>query len=148
MRNTVLFVLGVLVGILILASVGCTGPRGSKGVAGAIGGGCTVTAVSGGSLITCADGTSSFVSNGSDGQDGEDGEDGTDATIGVVSLCNKPTSYPLVFTEVAFCIGSNLYAVYSQNDGFLTLVPPGNYSSNGHNSSCTFTVQPNCVVSH
>lgn len=66
----------------------------------------------------------------------------------VVQFCaGANTAYPGTFAEVGFCINNNLYAVYSANDGFLTLVPPGTYSSNGINASCTFTVLPNCVVS-
>lgn len=63
-----------------------------------------------------------------------------------VQFCPNTTTYPTTFSEVAFCINNNLYAVYSANDGFLTLIPPGNYTSNGINSTCTFQVLPNCIV--
>lgn len=63
-----------------------------------------------------------------------------------VQFCPNTTTYPTTFSEVAFCIDNNLYAVYSENDGFLSLIPPGNYISNGINSTCTFHVLPNCIV--
>lgn len=145
----------ILLILFLVNAFGCA--RGKQGVSGSTGKPgtyCGVTSVAGGTLFTCTDGTSQFVANptngtdGHDGHDGNDGQDGSDASIGIVSLCSAVTQYPIVFTEVAFCIGNNLYAVYSENDGFLTYVPPGNYSSHGHNSSCSFTVQSNCVVSH
>lgn len=64
----------------------------------------------------------------------------------IVQFCPGITSYPQTFSEIGFCINNQLYAVYSANDGFLTLVPPGTYSSNGINSSCTFNVGLNCEV--
>lgn len=64
-----------------------------------------------------------------------------------VQFCpNVTPTYPTTFPEVAFCIQGNLYAVYSANDGFLTLIPPGVYSSNAVGSSCTFTVLNNCQI--
>jgi hypothetical protein len=65
----------------------------------------------------------------------------------IVQFCPGTTSYPQTFNEIGFCINSQLYAVYSANSGFLTLVPPGTYSSDGINSSCTFVVGQNCEVS-
>lgn len=65
----------------------------------------------------------------------------------IVQFCPSVTTYPTTFSEIGFCIDSQLYAVYSANDGFLTLVVPGTYSSNGINSSCTFVVGQNCEVS-
>lgn len=63
-----------------------------------------------------------------------------------VKLCPGTPSYPSVFVEYALCIESQLYGVYSANDGFLALLPPGNYASNAIGSSCNFTVALNCVV--
>lgn len=125
---------------------------------------CTTKAVSNGVSVNCPDGTNSFVangsdgasgisgSNGSDGQNGLDGSNGINGTNGTVitsiQLCNGITpSYPSTFPEVALCIDNQLYAVYSANDGFLVLLTPGVYSSNGINASCTFTVGQNCGVS-
>lgn len=86
---------------------------------------------------------------GTPGVNGINGTNGVDATpVTVVQLCPGVTTYPSVFSEVAFCIQGKLYATYSAHDGFSTEIPPGAYSSNGINSSCTFTVQLNCVVSH
>lgn len=83
---------------------------------------------------------------GKDGVNGKDGAPGTQITV--VQLCpnNNQTTYPSIFSEVAFCIQGKLYAVYSQNGGFDSEIPPGTYSSNGINSSCTFKVLSNCVV--
>jgi hypothetical protein len=128
---------------------------------------CSVEEVVGGSLIVCPGGTSQFVSNGSDGvdglngqdgvdgqdgQDGEDGEDGEDGADGTVVTVHQfcpashVPSYPSTFPEVGMCIGNKMYGVYSANGGFLVFMPPGTYSSNGINSSCTFTLQANCVI--
>lgn len=80
---------------------------------------------------------------------GPTGANGVDASgVTVVQLCPGTTTYPNVFTEVAFCIHNKLYAVYSLNSGFETEIVPGTYQSNAVGSSCTFTVQPNCVVTH
>jgi hypothetical protein len=79
------------------------------------------------------------------GATGPAGSNGTQITV--VQFCpNSVPNYPSTFPEVAECINNQLYAVYSANDGFLTLVPPGVYSSDGINSSCTFTILPNCIV--
>lgn len=87
--------------------------------------------------------------NGVNGTNGLNGRDGVDANpVTVVQLCPATTVYPTVFSEVAFCINGELYATYSTHGGFSTKIPPGNYSSNGVNSSCSFTVGENCVVSN
>lgn len=64
-----------------------------------------------------------------------------------VQFCSGgPASYSSTFPEYGLCISGNIYAVYSANDGFLTELPPGVYTSNGVNSSCTFTVGPDCQI--
>lgn len=64
-----------------------------------------------------------------------------------VQFCpNVTPTYPTTFPEVGFCIQGNLYAVYSANDGFLSLIPPGTYVSNAIGSACTFTVLADCVI--
>jgi hypothetical protein len=99
---------------------GSTGPQGNAGAAGATG------------------------APGNTGPQGAPGSPGT--TISIIQFCSGTTTYPSAFLEIGFCIDNSIYAAYSANDGFLTLVPPGVYSSDGINASCTFTVQPNCVV--
>lgn len=163
----------VMGGICIIASQlsGCgrEGPMGAQGNAGptgAPGSNCTVTSVAangvapnGGSLISCSDGTESLVLNGTTGTTGASGATGATGATGpqgpagtngtivtAVQFCPGSTSYPNEFNEVGFCIGGNIYAVYSTNDGFLSEVPPGEYSSDGVNSSCTFTIGSNCQV--
>ena len=117
---------------------------------------CTVTALSNGSLIACPDGTSQVISNGIDGQQGIQGQTGNTGpqgpsglngtTITSIQFCPGINTYPSTFPEVGFCINNQIYAVYSANDGFLSLMQPGAYSSNGINSSCNFTILSNCVI--
>jgi hypothetical protein len=65
----------------------------------------------------------------------------------MVQLCQSCVPvYPSTFAEVAFCIGGNLYGTYSANDGFSAELPPGAYSSDGINCSCSFVIGPNCAV--
>lgn len=80
---------------------------------------------------------------------GTNGTAGTDAVIQPpVQLCpnNGTTTYASTFNEVAFCFNDKLYGVYSANDGFMSELPPGAYTSNGIGSSCTFTIGTNCSV--
>lgn len=82
---------------------------------------------------------------GLQGPDGRPGADGTAVTL--IKFC--PTAiatYPLVFPEYGICVNNQIYAVYSANGGFLTVIPPGTYSSNAIGSACDFTVAPNCVI--
>lgn len=139
--------------------VGSQGAAGSIGPAGPSGTSCTVAtltvgspgAPNGGSLVTCPDGTASVVLNGTPGSNGTNGTDGTNGTAGTVvtpmQFCSGFTqSYPNTFAESGLCINNELYGVYSANSGFLALLPPGTYSSDGINSSCTFTIGNNCSV--
>jgi hypothetical protein len=75
---------------------------------------------------------------------GRDGANGTQVTI--VQFCKGTTEYPSTFEELGFCIDNKIYAVYSANNGFLTEVPVGGYSSNAVGSNCVFTVLPGCVI--
>jgi|SRR6185437_2169789 len=134
-----------LVGLSGCGHGGGQGPSGPQGNPGSQGNGCIVTAEAastvvpyGGSLITCGD-TTSLVLNGSPG--------GSGVTVSAVQFCaGANTSYPSTFPEVGFCLGNELYGVYSAHDGFLTPLPPGTYTSNGINASCTFTVTSGCNV--
>ena len=102
----------------------------------------TPQAPNGGSLISCQNGTTTLILNGRNGLNGTNG-----TTVTPIQFCSASTaSYPNTFPEVGFCINKKLYAVYSATDGFLSLIPPGAYISNGINSSCTFTVGLNCQV--
>jgi len=91
---------------------------------------------------------------GKEGPQGMAGANGTNGTNGVdassvvpIQLCPGfvPT-YPNVFPEYALCIDHQLYGVYSANGGFMALLPPGVYSSNGIGATCNLTVKANCVV--
>ena len=147
-------------------SSGGIGPQGPAGVAGqngSNGSNCSVTtlavgstpAPNGGSLITCSDGTSSVVLNGSQGLQGQTGASGQNGSAGTpgtvitpVQFCKGVTpTYPSTFPESGLCINNVMWGVYSANSGFLAELPPGTYSSDGINASCTFTIGANCAVS-
>jgi hypothetical protein len=90
---------------------------------------CTVATVNSVTTVSCPDGTQSNI----------DQEN-------FVQFCSGTTMYPTEFNEVGICYLGNLYGVYSLNNGFLTLIPPGEYESNAVGSSCNFQVLPNCVI--
>lgn len=120
------------------------GQKGETGDRGDTGAGCSADEVSpsaefptGGVLINCS-GEMTFL---------RDGVNGSDATpVTTVKLCPGTTTYPSKFVEIAFCISGSLFGTYSANGGFSTELPPGAYSSNAINSSCNFTVGPNCTI--
>ncbi len=134
--------------LVLMAGPGC-GRQGEAGAPGAIGAPGLVGA-SGGNGSNGHDGSNG--TNGSNGQDGTNGTNGAPgqdaAGVTVVQLCPGVTTYPTTFSEVAFCISGKLWATYSDHGGFSTELPAGTYSSNGINSSCTFTVGANCEVTH
>lgn len=107
-----------------------------------------------GDTIYCSDGSSYQVPAGEKGDKGDSGDSivGPQGPVGTsvtwVQFCPGATVYPSKFIEGGFCIANKLYAVYSINNGFLVYLPPGNYSSNAMNSSCSFTVAANCSVSY
>lgn len=137
----------------VSGSQGPQGQTGPQGAPGADGSSCSVSniatstvAPNGGSLLQCSNGTQSLVLNGTNGQNGSNGTPGS--LITPIQFCSGTPSYPSTFPEVGFCINSQIYAVYSANGGFLTIVQPGVWSSNAIGSSCTFTVGSNCQVTH
>ena len=132
--------------VVLFLVIGCS--SGFNGVNGVNGNSCTATTVgavvlppNGGLQIQCPGQNALFVSNGANGNTGLDG-----TQISTVQFCPGATSYPSEFNEIGICIGGNIYAVYSANDGFLTQIVPGSYNSNAIGSSCNFTVLPNCVI--
>lgn len=149
-------------------ATGEQGPKGDTGANGSDGASCTSTVVNanlaapnGGALITCGV-SSTLILNGANGQTGAqgpvgatgpqgpaglNGQNGTNGTAIVpIQFCSGTGSYPSTFPEIGFCINDHLYAVYSDHNGFLVEVLPGTWSSNGINSSCTFTVYEHCEV--
>lgn len=119
------------------------GPMGSVGIQGQVGAGCTIVSIpanvnapNGGATIQCGN-SQSLILNGTNG-----------TVITAIQFCPGSTIYPSTFPEIGFCINNNIYAVYSANGGFLTEVVPGNYSSDGINASCSFTVNPNCQITY
>lgn len=120
--------------VMLLSAASCgRGPIGPAGPAGSNG----------------TNGTSGLSgSAGATGATGQQGQPGIDSSgVTVVQLCvDCVPVYPSVFAEIAFCIQGNLYGTYSANGGFSALLTPGAYNSDGINCSCTFIINPNCVV--
>lgn len=153
--------------LILLALSACAkkqGPDGPQGPPGVDAQPCFVASQPGSILIQCPDGSSQAIHSGIDGTKGSDGQEGAigpqgaqgiqglagaDGTqITVVALCPGTPSYPSIFLEDALCINNALYGVYSANGGFLTLLPPGTYSSNAIGATCSLTVRPHCQVTH
>lgn len=85
---------------------------------------------------------------GDQGDPGIQGPRGSDGTIIVpIQFCpgSVPT-YPSIFPEYGFLIDGKVYAVYSTNGGFLTLIPPGVYNSNAVGSACNFEVNEDGTI--
>lgn len=133
---------------------GLTGPAGSTGASGGQGtSGSTpvlttqpagsLACQNGGLVIESDSAPIGVICNGLNGAAGIN-----ISPVSIVQFCPGTTVYPSQFNEVGFCISGNLYGTYSANDGFSSYLPPGTYSSNGINSSCTFTIGPNCQVSN
>lgn len=144
----IFFVLVIMGAFLLTGCQGKTGAKGSSGdsIVGPAGpkGNAGGTGATGPTGATGSPGESTV---GPAGPAGPAGSPGTDLTpISVVQFCPGTTSYANEFNEVGYCIGGNLYAVYSANDGFLSEIPPGNYTSDGIGSSCNFTVLPDCEI--
>ena len=133
----------VVFGCLLLMACG----QAQTGAPGKDGSSCSVSAVAantvllnGGTLIQCTNGTSSLISNGSPGSPG--------TVVAPLQFCPDTPSYPSTFIEVGFVISGSVYAVYSSNGGFMTLIPPGRYTSNAINSRCDFTLNSDNTVTN
>lgn len=104
----------------------------------------TDIAIDGSPTLTVCNGTS-----GTDGVNGTNGSNGLNgSSVTVVQFCQGTTTYPTAFLEVGLVIAGKMYGVYSINNGFLTYLPPGAYSSNAVGSSCNFTINADNTVSH
>ena len=99
-------------------------------------------------VLTACGPTGGTGGQGPAGSPGDTGPQGPGTVVTLIQFCpnSGAPSYPNVFPEYGFCIGGSIYATYSANDGFTTLLTPGTYSSNAVGSSCTFVVGPNCSV--
>lgn len=118
------YIILVVLTFALAACAGRDGKDGEPGVAGAVG------------------------ARGPEGQAGQSGPAGQDGTAVVpVKFCSGQATYPSKFPEYGLCINGQLFAVYSANDGFLTLIPNGSYQSNAIGSSCSFVVN-GCTISH
>lgn len=155
----VFFVMALVALALFFAGCsGCATKQGTQGIQGIPGVAIPVSSQPADVSICPAGGIEVTVGNsitdvcngiaGATGAKGTQGQSGTNATpITIVQLCpGFVPSYPNIFPESALCIDSQLYGVYSANGGFLALLTPGTYSSDGINASCNLTILPNCVV--
>lgn len=128
----------------IQGETGTVGETGSQGIQGEIG----ATGAAGEKGDTGATGAQGI--QGVQGSKGDSGKDGKDA-VSIITIQFCPgfiQSYPSVFAESGVCIDNKMFGVYSANGGFLAELPPGAYSSNGINASCTFKIEENCKVSY
>lgn len=145
----------------ILASMllsSCSGAKGDAGVAGLRGdigpqGPAISIITTPASLLECPTGGTDILVGSNlfticDGSTGAPGTPGANPTpIVFEQVCAGITpSYPASFPEYIMNVGGQVYGVYSANSGFLALLPPGVYSSNGINASCTFTVNTDGTV--
>lgn len=83
---------------------------------------------------------------GTPGAPGLPGLPGTQ--IEMIQFCSGTPHYPNVFTEWGIKIGTQIWAVYSANGGFLAYIPPGRYLSNAIGNACTFTVNIDGSISY
>ena len=168
------FIVAVLLVLTAIIFTGCakTGTTGVQGDTGAPGQSISVTTAPASAQECPNGGTDVFIGpqqttvttettnqdqevvvcNGATGQTGATGSQGPAGTSGTivttVQFCPGVTpDYPSTFPESGVCINNVMYGVYSSNGGFLAELPPGEYSSDGINASCTFTVGPDCAVS-
>lgn len=94
----------------------------------------------GGVVITVNDKTTTICdgSNGVIGPTGPTGSPGTIITL--IPFCPGVTVYPSTFLEYGLCVSGVMYGVYSYANGFLAMLPNGNYQSNAVGSQCNFTI--------
>lgn len=125
----------IMAGLFVMALSACgkDGAQGQQGLAGMNG----IDGIAGAVGATGAQGIQ--------GAQGPAGANGT--VITPVEFCPGVTPvYPSVFPEYGLCINDQLYGVYSANDGFMALLPPGAYTSNAVGSACNFTIAAHCSV--
>lgn len=84
------------------------------------------------------------------GVQGTPGVPGQDASgVTAVPLCTGQTVYPTSFAEYGLCIGNNLFGIYwDGTNAWLTMLPPGNYTSTSTSVPCTLTIGASCSVTH
>lgn len=142
------FMLGCAVGPK--GDKGLPGDQGTKGERGEVGppgqdGAAPIITVKNATAEQCGAGGTLVILNGTvlytacNGADGTNGAPGP-SSFTLIKLCRETPSYPSTFPEYAIRIDNEVYGVYSANGGFLALLPPGQYSSAGINSSCTLTI--------
>lgn len=121
---------------------GIVGPKGDSGSDGKS---CTVTQVANGALISCPDGTSTAILNGTPGADGQPAPATAYTVTELVDPCGPQGAYDEVLLKLAN--GQILAHFASGAKQFLTIVPPGNYTSTD-STNCFFTITPTGEVTN
>jgi hypothetical protein len=147
----------VLLVIAFLSITGCAGPRGDLGPQG-IPGYSPVVGTQPATSQECLSGgmevyvgsSKTVICNGSKGATGLQGNPGQDSDqVTIFKFCPNVTgNYPSIFPEYGIRLDSKVYAVYSSNGGFLTLLTPGTYKTTGIGSNCNFTVNSDGSLSY
>ncbi len=153
------YLLTIVVVLFVVAFLSaCAGPRGDAGARGnpgfspLVG---TLPATSyecpNGGLEVWVQTTKTIVCNGVNGAVGPTGGQGipgVDATpVSIFQFCPGTSSYSN-FLEFGIKIGTSIYAVYSANNGFLTLLAPGGYVTTATGANCNFIVHSDGTVSY
>lgn len=144
----------VMLAMFALSLMACSneiyrdGRNGDPGPAGPKGDSCTVTPAldNSGALISCGNGSSVFVKNGANGSNGSNGTNAV--PVEFIKFC--PASVPSYgnFPEYGIKVETKIYAVYSANNGFLTLLSPGTYVTASTGLNCNFTVTTTGTVTN
>lgn len=162
-KEKYLLTVAVVLFILAFVLMGCVGPTGDLGRQGIPGHAPIVTTLPAplseclnGGLEVYIDQAETIICNGVNGSigatgpQGPTGASGQDSTpITMVKFCpNITAQYSSSFPEWGIKIGTQIWAVYSQNGGFLTLLVPGRYTTTGVGSNCNFTVNNDGTLSY
>lgn len=151
------FMLLVAIGLITAAFLlGCCGPQGQAGLQGKPGVSAPSIYTLPASLSECSTGgtvvyvgaAETIVCNGLQGSTGATGSTGSTGTlVEIVQFCPGTPAYGN-FMEVGIKIGTDIYAVYSANNGFLTRLLPGNYVTTATGLNCNFTVNADGTITY
>lgn len=117
---------------------GPTGNDGATGTQGEAGVGCTAEGITNGAIVTCGD-TQVVIYNGQDAP----------PTPYTVDHVIDPCGHQTTFDEVLLVMSNGQILAHFANgaDQFLTLVPPGNYTTTD-GSRCAFTINSDMSISN
>ncbi len=150
----------VIIFIMAFLTMSCTGPRGNSGAKGIPGYSPLVGTLPATSQECLNGGVEVYVETsktvicngamGSTGHQGLPGLPGANATpITLFKFCpNAVGSYASSFPEYGIRVNNDIYAVYSANGGFLTLLLPGPYVTTGIGVNCNFTINTDGSLSY